>query len=179
MAEGGLSNLTDEELLPAWDQVLEEFATALVRLHIACGAPPRSALAKQVDKGDRCRLPASTLSEVFNGKKISGIDFTMSGSEEAGNSPVALPAGPGDEEEGPWLVGRRMGGQTRAGSAPIGFTAVAQPERSVVAGRGWPRRCTVATVWVLVRFPFLSMPKWPLAPAMASLRRAYSSFLMA
>ena len=61
-------DLTDEELLPAWDQVLEEFATALVRLHIACGAPPRSALAKQVDKGDRCRLPASTLSEVFNGK---------------------------------------------------------------------------------------------------------------
>ncbi len=119
-AEGGLSNLTDEELLPAWDQVLEEFATALVRLHIACGTPPRSALAKQVDKGDRCRLPASTLSEVFNGKKISGIDFTMSGSEEAGNSPVALPAGPGDEEERPWLVGAKDGGRPAPGLPPSG-----------------------------------------------------------
>ncbi|MFF9120507.1 hypothetical protein ACF09Y_33900 [Streptomyces massasporeus] len=77
MAEDDLSNLTDEELLLARDQVLEEFATALVRLHIACGAPPRSALAKQADKDGRCRLSTSTLSEVFNGKKIPGIDFTM------------------------------------------------------------------------------------------------------
>ncbi|GAA3289243.1 hypothetical protein GCM10020295_00700 [Streptomyces cinereospinus] len=49
----------------------------------------------------------------------------------------------------------------------------------VVLGRGWPRRWTVVTVSVLVRLPFLSMPKWPLAPATALLRSAYSSFLTA
>lgn len=57
-------------------------------------------------------------------------------------------------------------GQTRACAVVLGFTAADQLGRPV--RRYEPRRCTVATVSVLVRFPFLSMPKWPLAPAMAS-----------
>ncbi|WP_328406419.1 hypothetical protein OHS70_38425 (plasmid) [Streptomyces sp. NBC_00390] len=77
MARDDLSDLTDEELLLARDQVLDEFATALEILHIACGAPPKLALKKQADKDGRCPLPTSTLSEVFNGKKLPGLDFTM------------------------------------------------------------------------------------------------------
>ncbi|USQ89876.1 ATP synthase F0 subunit B (plasmid) [Streptomyces phaeoluteigriseus] len=77
LARDDLSDLTDEELLLARDQVLDEFATALEMLHIACGAPPKLALKKQADKDGRCPLPTSTLSEVFNGKKLPGLDFTM------------------------------------------------------------------------------------------------------
>lgn len=77
MTKDDLSDLTGEELLLARQRVLDEFATALVTLHIDCGAPPHAALAKQAEKDDRCRLPKSTLSEVFNGKKLPSIDFTV------------------------------------------------------------------------------------------------------
>ncbi|MYY80871.1 MULTISPECIES: zinc ribbon domain-containing protein [unclassified Streptomyces] len=77
MTSDDLSGLTDEELLLIRDQVLSEFASALELLHIACGAPPKLALKKQADKDGRCPLPTSTLSEVFNGKKLPSLDFTM------------------------------------------------------------------------------------------------------
>ncbi|WP_406730129.1 hypothetical protein [Streptomyces sp. NBC_01794] len=77
MATDDLSGLSDEELLMARDQVLEEFSTALEILHISCGAPPKLTLKKRAEKAGRCPLPTSTLSEVFNGKKLPSFDFTI------------------------------------------------------------------------------------------------------
>ncbi|MFI9809553.1 hypothetical protein ACIHEJ_35385 [Streptomyces sp. NPDC052301] len=77
MAIDDLSGLTDQELMSAGERVLEEFATTLEILRIACGAPAQLTLHKKSKKDGRCTLPTSTLSEVFNGKRLPNYDFTM------------------------------------------------------------------------------------------------------
>ncbi|MEU1409703.1 ATP synthase F0 subunit B [Streptomyces sp. NPDC005728] len=77
MPTDDLSDLSDQELLLARERVLEEFATALEILHIACGAPAKLTLYKQSKKDGRYTLPTSTLSEVFNGKRLPSFDFIM------------------------------------------------------------------------------------------------------
>ncbi|MEU8959533.1 hypothetical protein AB0C93_35195 [Streptomyces sp. NPDC048518] len=65
------------ELIAAHDRALRDFAEALVLLHIDCGAPPRSDLTKGAKAAGRCPLPASSLTEVFQGRRLPKLDFTI------------------------------------------------------------------------------------------------------
>ncbi|MFJ2767288.1 hypothetical protein [Streptomyces sp. NPDC087300] len=65
------------ELIAAHERALSGFAEALVLLHIDCDAPPRSALTKGAKAAGRCPLPASSLTEVFQGRRLPKLDFTV------------------------------------------------------------------------------------------------------
>ncbi|WP_141753721.1 MULTISPECIES: hypothetical protein [Streptomyces] len=65
------------ELVAAHERALSGFAEALGLLHIDCGAPPRSALTKGARAAGRCSLPASSLTEVFQGRRLPKLDFTI------------------------------------------------------------------------------------------------------
>ncbi|MGW0819263.1 tetratricopeptide repeat protein [Streptomyces viridiviolaceus] len=59
------------------EEQLAAFADALNQLHIACGAPPHSTISKNARSANRCPLPASSLSEVFAGKRLPKLEFLI------------------------------------------------------------------------------------------------------
>ncbi|MEV5982179.1 hypothetical protein [Streptomyces sp. NPDC052114] len=77
MRDDSLERPDTAELIAAHDRALSGFADALVLLHIDCGAPPRSALTKGARAAGRCSLPASSLTEVFQGRRLPKLDFTI------------------------------------------------------------------------------------------------------
>ncbi|MFF3646932.1 hypothetical protein [Streptomyces sp. NPDC002564] len=77
MVEHASEQATAAELIAAHDRALREFAEALGLLHIDCGAPPRSDLTKGAKAAGRCTLPASSLTEVFQGRRLPKLDFTV------------------------------------------------------------------------------------------------------
>ncbi|MFE4678184.1 tetratricopeptide repeat protein [Streptomyces sp. NPDC056723] len=67
----------DAELIAEHEWKLAAFADGLNQLHIDCGAPPHSTISKNARKSNRYPLPASSLSEVFAGKRLPKLDFLI------------------------------------------------------------------------------------------------------
>ncbi|MFE4777851.1 hypothetical protein, partial [Streptomyces sp. NPDC056713] len=67
----------DAKAITEHEQHLAGFADALHQLHIQCGAPSRSTISKRASEAGRCPLPASSLSEVFAGKRLPKWEFLV------------------------------------------------------------------------------------------------------
>ncbi|MFG2507022.1 hypothetical protein ACGFOW_16145 [Streptomyces rubiginosohelvolus] len=63
------------EMITEFERQLAAFAEALHQLHIESGAPPHSTISRRARDAGRYSLPASSLSEVFAGKRLPKRDF--------------------------------------------------------------------------------------------------------